>query len=59
MGAVAALLYISTKAMLLESKEKIEGMSKELSVVAGIYDSPFYSLEKLTLELGARSSKIP
>ena len=59
MGAVAALLYVPTKSMLLESKEKIEGMSKELNVIAGIYDSPFYSLEKLTLELGARSSKIP
>jgi hypothetical protein len=59
MGAVAALLYLATKSLLAERKEKVEGMGKELSVVAGIYDSPFYSLEKLTLELGARSSNIP
>jgi alpha-beta hydrolase superfamily lysophospholipase len=44
MGAVAALLYLSTKAMLAASKEKVEGMSPELRVVGGIYDSPFYSL---------------
>jgi fermentation-respiration switch protein FrsA (DUF1100 family) len=59
MGAVAALLYLSTKSLLAASREKVEGMSKELSVVGGIYDSPFYSLEKLTLELGSKSSSIP
>lgn len=49
MGAVAALLYLATKSLLADSKQKVEGMSRELSVVGGIYDSPFYSLEKLTL----------
>jgi hypothetical protein len=44
MGAVAALLYLSTKSMLAASKEKVEGMSRELSIVGGIYDSPFHSL---------------
>ena len=44
MGAVAALLYLSTKCMMAATKEKVEGMSAEVSVVAGIYDSPFYSL---------------
>jgi hypothetical protein len=34
-------------------------MSKEVNVVGGIYDSPFYSLEKLTLELGAKNSNLP
>lgn len=59
MGAVAALLYLSTKAVLGESKERVEGMGREMSVIGGIYDSPFYSLEKLTLELGSRSSNLP
>jgi hypothetical protein len=44
MGAVAALLYLSTKSLLAASKERVEGMSRELNVIGGIYDSPFYSL---------------
>jgi|JI6StandDraft_1071083.scaffolds.fasta_scaffold22341_6 pimeloyl-ACP methyl ester carboxylesterase len=45
MGAVAALLY--------------NQHSQDKSVVASVYDSPFCSLEKLTLELGSRNSGIP
>lgn len=45
MGAVAALLY--------------NEHFKDRSVVASVYDSPFCSLEKLTLELGSRNSGIP
>jgi hypothetical protein len=45
MGAVAAILY----------NEHFQ----DKSVVAAVYDSPFCSLERLTLELGSRNSGIP
>lgn len=45
MGAVAALLYNQHFC--------------DKSVVASVYDSPFCSLERLTLELGSRNSGIP
>lgn len=59
MGAVAALLYLSTKSILAHSKDKNLARNRELNVIGGIYDSPFYSLEKLTLELGSKNSSIP
>ena len=52
MGAVAALLYLSTKSGMGSGLERSR-------IVGGIYDSPFHSLEKLTAEIGARSSKLP
>jgi len=45
MGAVAALLY--------------NEHARDMSVVAAVYDSPFCSLERLTLELGSRNSGLP
>lgn len=45
--------------MINNSNVEIVGMKKELNVIGGIYDSPFYSLEKLTLELGVKNSNLP
>ena len=50
MGAVAALLYLAMKALRAEEKKKEKDSMNDCDwVVGGIYDSPFYSLEKLTL----------
>ena len=47
MGAVTALLYLYHK------------RNEKHNIIGGIYDSPFYSLEKLTLELGSKNSGLP
>ncbi len=41
MGAVAALLYLAVKSLPIDIKGE---MGRELSVIGGIYDSPFHSL---------------
>ena len=45
MGAVASILYLAKK--------------KEHPVIASVFDSPFNSLDKLTVELGSRNIGIP
>lgn len=47
MGAVAALLYLY----------RCGKMRK--NIIAGVFDSPFHSLEKLTLEIGSKTSGFP
>jgi hypothetical protein len=44
MGAVAALLYLATKSLASLEELKSTKMSREMSVIGGIYDSPFHSL---------------
>lgn len=49
MGAVAGLLYLAN------NQNKVSTHN----VIAGVFDSPFYSIYQLSLELGSKTLGIP